>query len=144
LLLPVIFIGTVTVSVSINYLISILLPDFNLNQEQQLGLPPIGDSNLLTAGIFLVVAVPLVEEFIFRGYLYGILRRYASFLVTTIVVSLIWAVLHVQINVIIDIFIFSLAICYVREKTGSIWTGVALHSLKNFIAFLLLFVFKVV
>jgi membrane protease YdiL (CAAX protease family) len=40
-----------------------------------------------------------------------------------------------------DTFVLSLALCYLREKTGSLWAPVALHMLKNGVAYLALFVF---
>lgn len=145
LLLPLIYIGTLMFSVLVSVIVGLLFTGYDATQAQNLGLPPVdGRSDLLITGLFLVVAVPLAEEFIFRGYLYGLLRRYVSFWTVTVIVSIIFAIAHGQLNVAINVFFLSLALCYIREKTGSIWTGVALHALKNFIAFLLLFVYNVV
>jgi len=43
----------------------------------------------------------------------------------------------------IDTFILSLVLIYLREKTDSLYASIGLHMLKNTIAFLGLFVFKV-
>jgi membrane protease YdiL (CAAX protease family) len=36
-----------------------------------------------------------------------------------------------------------MVLAYLREKTGSLWPPIGLHALKNFVAFMALFVFKV-
>lgn len=144
LLLPLIYIATLILGAAASLIATILLPDYNAAQQQELGLPPVGEGDLLLTGFFLVIAVPIIEEFIFRGYLQGLIRRYAPFWLTAVLVSAIFGAAHGQLNVAINVFILSLALCYMREKTGSIWSGVGLHALKNFIAFLLLFVFNVI
>lgn len=145
LLLPLIYIGCLMLSGAVSLFISQFIPSFNVEQTQELGLPDVRDSSdLFMIGLFLVVIVPLAEEFIFRGYLFGLLRRNLSFLVTALIVSVLFGLAHGQWNVGIVTFILSLALCFIREKTGSIWTGVALHGLQNFVAFLLLYVFDVI
>jgi membrane protease YdiL (CAAX protease family) len=39
----------------------------------------------------------------------------------------------------LDTFTLSIVLCYLREKTGSVWAGVFLHAIKNAIAFVALF-----
>ncbi|MEJ0073120.1 MAG: CPBP family glutamic-type intramembrane protease [Candidatus Saccharibacteria bacterium] len=41
----------------------------------------------------------------------------------------------------IDTFTLSVVLCYIREKTGTLWSGVLIHALKNGIAFLSLYIF---
>lgn len=145
LLLPLIYIGTLMLSGAVSLLVAQFVPSFDVEQAQNLGLPDIqGSKDLVTIGLFLVVIVPLAEEFIFRGYLFGLLRRNLPFIATALIVSVLFGLAHGQWNVGIVTFILSLALCFIREKTGSIWTGVALHGLQNCVAFLLLYVFDVI
>ncbi len=112
-----------------------------MGQAQDISFAKTGNSPLQLAAIFLafVVIAPLFEEALTRGLLFGRLRKILSFWPTAILVSLTFAVAHGQINVAIDTFILSMIMCYVREKTGTIWGTVLMHMIKNGIAFTLLF-----
>jgi membrane protease YdiL (CAAX protease family) len=126
-------------------LIAIMAPTLNLDQEQDIGFD--GISHLyeyILAFIALVVLPPIAEEMIFRGYLFGKLRSFLKFWPTTIAVSLAFAIVHLQLNVGIDVFILSIALCYLREKSGNIWASVFLHAIKNFVAYIFLFDIKLV
>lgn len=103
------------------------------------------------AFVTLVVIAPLAEELLFRGYLYGKIRKRAPFWVTMLLVSIVFASLHLpglnadgtiqwQWNVALDVFALSLVLTSLRQMSGSIWAGVFLHMIKNGIAFYFLFV----
>lgn len=59
---------------------------------------------------------------------------------SALVVSMLFGLAHMQWNVAIDTFMLSLALIWVYEKTNSLWASVALHALKNGIAYLGLFI----
>jgi len=118
-----------------------LLPNADLTEAQQLGFSThIFGIELATAFVLLVIIAPLVEELLFRGYLFGKLRQRAGLIASLALVSLCFAVLHGQLNVGIDTFALSIVLCLLREYTGSIWAGVLLHATKNGIAFYVLFI----
>jgi membrane protease YdiL (CAAX protease family) len=96
------------------------------------------------AFIALVIIAPIAEEVLFRGYLYGKLRSHASVLVATLLTSALFGAVHMQWNVAIDTFILSLAMCYLRELTGTIWAGTLVHMIKNGLAFTLIFIVQIV
>lgn len=122
-------------------LVSVLMPNINLDQVQDVGFDGISQPyEYVLAFVALAILPPLAEEAIFRGYLFGRLRRYVGFWPTTIAVSLAFAIVHLQINVGIDVFVLSVFLCYLREKTGSIWASVVLHSIKNTVAYVFLFI----
>ncbi len=83
--------------------------------------------------IFSVVAVlgPCVEEFFFRGGLFGALRQRHGALLTIAVSSLCFALGHVDARLLAPLFVAALAIAEVRERTGSIWPGLAVHAAFN-------------
>lgn len=116
-----------------------------MEQTQEIGFSRTGNSFAQLAVIFvaLVVVPPVCEEILMRGLLFGRLRRKLSYWPTAIIVSLTFAVAHWQINVAIDTFVLSMVMCYVREKTGSIWGTIGMHVIKNGIAFVLLFLVNV-
>ncbi len=121
----------------------------NTEQEQALGFDrDISSGGLLLAFLSLVVLAPVAEEILFRGFIYGTLRSHrAKFLLATLITSAVFAFLHLFGSVdgnplwiaVIDTFALSLVLCYVREKTGSLWASIGIHALKNGIVFANLF-----
>jgi membrane protease YdiL (CAAX protease family) len=145
--IPVALLAYVTyyaIAICVFIVISLLLPEGSLSQAQELG---INDPSILLeyvlAFIMFVVLAPIVEEILFRGYLYGTLRSGFSILASALVTSILFGLAHGQINVAIDTFILSMVLCYLRERTGAIWAGMLVHALKNAVAFVLLFVLHI-
>lgn len=127
-------------TISATLIISIVWKDLQLDEQQNVGFGNLSNlSEYIMAFIALAIIPPIAEELLFRGYLFGELRQKISFVPSMILTSLIFAVVHLQLNVGIDVFCLSLVLCYLREKTGAIWAGVLLHMMKNSIAFYLLF-----
>lgn len=118
-----------------------VLPWVDINQKQDIGFSTnLYGLELTLAFVALVVLAPLAEEVLFRGYLYGKLRRYSGMIISSLVVSLAFGVLHGAWNVGIDVFALSVVACLLREVTGSVWAGVLLHAMKNGLAFYVLFI----
>ena len=125
-----------------------LFPSLNVNEKQQLGFNNVhGGPELLITFISLVVLPPIVEELIFRGFLYGSLKKLMPLWPAVIVTSLIFAAGHLPEGGsagplyvgAIDTFTLSLFLIYLREKTNGIYASMTLHALKNAIAFVALF-----
>lgn len=118
------------------------IPGFNIQEEQVTGFEGIANvGDKVIAFVALVILAPVIEEVIFRGYLYGKLRtRGVGLVLSIIMTSLIFALAHVQANVAVNVFGLSLVLCALREFTGTIWAGVLVHMIKNGIAFYLLFI----
>jgi len=118
------------------------IPGFSPDQAQDLGLGRLFGNDLILGFFVLVVFTPLFEEVIFRGFLYRRLRNLQfPWWVSSLVVSVLFGLAHMQWNVGVDVFFLSMVACILREMTGSIWAGVLLHMMKNFLAFLVTFVF---
>lgn len=114
----------------------------NAAQAQDLGFSHAAGGELLAAFIVLVVLTPVFEEALFRGFLYGRLRRtQLPWWIPAVIVSILFGLAHGQWNVGIDVFFLSMVACALREITGSIWAGILLHIAKNMLAFLVTFVF---
>lgn len=117
-----------------------LVPGFDATQSQQVGLGPMYGTNRALAFLSLVVVSPMIEEIIFRGMLYGRMRRaLLPWWVPALVVSAVFGVAHLQWNVGVDVFCLSIVLCSLREVTGSIWAGILVHMLKNAVAFFVMF-----
>ena len=82
----------------------------------------------------LVVAAPVLEEFMFRGFLFaGLVRSPLGVAGTALATSLIWAMLHVQYDatIITMIFVVGLLLTAARQVTGSIIPCLAMHAAMN-------------
>lgn len=119
----------------------------NLEQEQEIGFDRVvGSSDMLLAFVSLVVVPPIVEEVLFRGFLFTGLRSKLGFVATALIVSALFALPHMFASsngllwiAAIDTFVLSLVLCYLREKTGALWAAIVLHAIKNSLAYLFLF-----
>jgi uncharacterized protein len=131
------------------YVISQLVQGFDASEVQQIGFQDLTKQyEYMLAFMTLVIIAPIAEEAIFRGYLYGKLRKTVPIWGSILITSVLFALLHMQwdgklivgINVGLDVFILSVVMCSLREVTGSIWAGILLHMMKNGLAFYILFI----
>ena len=140
-LAPISFIVVMIAAGILMAIMMAILPGVDWEQAQE-----VGYNNLYRAGDFflaficLVVLAPICEEIIFRGWLYGKLRFRMSAVPAIIITSLLFGIMHGQLNVGVTVFAMSLGMCVMRELTGTIWSGVLLHMIKNGIAFYFLVV----
>lgn len=126
-----------------------LFPWFDASEAQDVGFKTfIFGFDRLLAFFTLVVIAPIAEEVIFRGWLYQKIRSKlwnevahpAAIIITTLLVSVLFGLIHAQWNVGVNVFAMSLVLCALREITGTIYAGILLHMLKNGVAFYLLYV----
>ena len=131
--------------------VAALMPSLNLEQKQEIGFNnPTGTMQLAMVFISLVMLPPIAEEIVFRGFMFSGLRSKLTFVTAALITSVFFAIGHLQIGqdtpilwvAGIDTFVLSMALCYIREKTGSIWPAIGVHMLKNFVAFLLLYIIR--
>ncbi|MCL2869561.1 CPBP family intramembrane metalloprotease [Candidatus Saccharibacteria bacterium] len=120
---------------------SLFLPNSIMQQAQDVGFKNLThQADYVLAFLSLVVIAPVVEETIFRGFLFGKLKKHMPVIVAALVTSAVFGIAHGQINVGLNVFALSMVACYLREFTDSIWAGVLLHMIKNGIAFYFLFI----
>lgn len=88
-------------------------------------------------GVLVVGVAPIVEEFVFRGFIYGALRNRFSFLAAALMNGVLFGSLHVGsgISAIPPLIVLAFLFCMVYEATGSIVPAICLHALNNMIAF---------
>lgn len=83
-------------------------------------------------GVAIVLIVsfvgPCIEEFFFRGVLFGALRRGHSAFVTMAVVSLCFVAAHMDLRLLLPLLPAAWLMAEVREQSGSLWPGLALHA----------------
>jgi membrane protease YdiL (CAAX protease family) len=124
---------------------------FNLDveQKQDVGFDAVvSNPERLMAFVSLVILPPIVEEVVFRGFLYGGLRRKLRMWGAILVTSLMFAAPHLLASedggllwvAAVDTFVLSVVLCYLREKTGNLWASIGVHAIKNGLAFIYLFI----
>ncbi len=126
------------------------VPGINVNQEQDIGFKDVsGFVPLALTFVSLVVLPPIVEETVFRGFIFSGLRGKYRFILAALVTSALFATAHLEFGngkpllwiAAIDTFTLSMVLCYIREKTGSIVPTIFIHAIKNCLAFLVLYIF---
>jgi uncharacterized protein len=100
---------------------------------------------LVAATVYVCVAAPIMEEFFFRGFLFGVLRRIratiagrdASVFVAAVIVGIVFACAHIGSAPAADLLVLGFlgfVLCILRWRTGSLYPCMALHSLNNSLA----------
>ena len=118
---------------------------FDASQAQELGYTLTNGLDRVVAFFALCIVAPIAEETIFRGWLYAKLRavipgKKLSLILSILLVSILFGVMHGQWNVGVNVFAMSVVLCALREVTGTIYSGILLHIIKNTIAFVLVYI----
>lgn len=128
-------------SVALLAVVTALVPGIDMDQVQETGFSDLSYRyEYILAFITLIIIAPIFEEILFRGYLYGKVRKIIPVWLAIVIVSVVFAAVHGQWNVAIDVFALSVVLCGLREMTGSVWAGILLHMMKNSLAFYFLFI----
>jgi membrane protease YdiL (CAAX protease family) len=81
-----------------------------------------------------VVIAPWMEEVSMRGFLLSGLWSRIGFWPAAIASSLVWAGLHGVSGVLVPFTVEGIVLCWIRRRTGSTRTGIALHASQNVVA----------
>ncbi|MDQ2918386.1 MAG: CPBP family intramembrane metalloprotease [Verrucomicrobiota bacterium] len=82
--------------------------------------------------IVLATAVaPIVEEFVFRFFLYGVLRRYVGRFAGLIINAALFAAVHAHLPSAAPLFVLGACFTLAYEWSGSILVSMTMHSLFN-------------
>lgn len=78
-----------------------------------------------------IVVAPICEEVVFRGYLYGVAKRYCGPLAGALCSALIFSAAHASLAALLPLALFGLLLAWLYERTGSLWTPIAAHACFN-------------
>jgi membrane protease YdiL (CAAX protease family) len=81
--------------------------------------------------VFAVAIAPIVEEFVFRFFIYGVLKRYVGCLLGVILSSLLFAAAHAHFPSFVPLFVLGSCFAIAYEWSGSILVSMTMHSLFN-------------
>ena len=102
------------------------IPDYSMKS-------PDGPLGIIVTIVGAAVIAPLTEEFAMRGIVMGSLRKYGDrFAIVTS--AILFGLMHGNIRQIPFAFVVGLILGYAVIKTGSLWTGIAIHFLNNLFA----------
>jgi membrane protease YdiL (CAAX protease family) len=101
-----------------------------------------GDIGTVVAGFLIVVVAPISEEIFFRGFIFGGFRRSLGFVGAALASAAIFGIFHYtgasSLGVVPQLAFLGFALCFVYERTGSIYPTIAMHMLNNAFAFAVL------
>ena len=87
--------------------------------------------------LVVVICAPIIEELLFRGFLFSQLKNTRLGLTGTIIfTSIFWASLHGQYErlILVALFFFGILLGYLRHKYNSLLLVIAIHAIHNFVA----------
>lgn len=91
------------------------------------------DSSVVVAmtGVAIVVGAPIAEEVIFRGFLFGGLRRYLPILPAMLVSGFVFSLAHFNVGLVIPFTIVGAILAYIYERSGTLYANIGVHFLFN-------------
>ena len=102
----------------------------------------IGAKSSTLAGIGLAFGVcvmaPLAEEFAFRGYLFGGLRKWKGIWPAAIITGAMFGAVHAfgsDVTFLLPLAIFGMGLCLLYAWTDSLYPCIALHCINNCVAY---------
>ncbi len=78
-----------------------------------------------------VVIAPLAEETLFRGFIYGVLKRYTDAPFAALISSLMFAVIHMHVGSLLPLWMLAVLFCLAYEITGCLLVPMLLHAIFN-------------
>ena len=81
--------------------------------------------------VFAIAIAPIVEEFLFRFFIYGVLKRYFGRLLGVTFSALLFAAAHAHLPSFVPLFVLGSCFAIAYEWSGSILVAMTMHSLFN-------------
>ena len=78
--------------------------------------------------VFAVVIAPLVEETLFRGFIYPVFKKYTDGLFAALCSSLLFGLVHMHVGSLAPLVVLALILCYVYERSGSLLLPMVIHA----------------
>src|SRR5437762_8373171 len=81
--------------------------------------------------VFAVAIAPVIDEFLFRFFLYNVIKRYFGRLLGVILSALLFAAAHAHFPSFVPLFVLGSCFAIAYEWSGSILVAMTMHSLFN-------------
>jgi membrane protease YdiL (CAAX protease family) len=123
------------VIIASGFVVDFALRAFGIEPEQQDIINNVLSEDSLGVLAFMVffgvLAAPIVEELIFRGFLQSAVRITCDKLQTVLTSGFVFALIHWNAHVFLQIFVLGLMLAYLFEKTGSLVAPITVHICHN-------------
>jgi len=86
---------------------------------------------IIVMGFAVILAAPVAEELIFRGYLYPVVKRFTERNFATIFTGALFGMAHMNLLGLPLLILFGMAMAVIYERTGSIWAPIICHMAFN-------------
>ena len=136
--LPLVALGSALCMVSnaASSIISQILEQFGITGHNNLENLPQGPLGLVLTIITMSLAPAFLEEFAFRGIVFGITRRLGEGF-AIFASAICFSIMHMNMSQIPFAFLAGLIIGFVYVKSESIWTAVTVHAINNLLSIIL-------
>ncbi len=123
------------VIIASGFIVDFILRAFGIEPAQQDIINNILSEDSLGVLAFMVffgmLAAPIVEELLFRGFLQSAVRINCGKLQTLLISGFVFALVHWNAHVFLQIFVLGLLLAYLFEKTGSLVAPITVHICHN-------------
>jgi membrane protease YdiL (CAAX protease family) len=116
-------------------------PDMEPQEAVDLFLNSDDPASRLILAVTAVVVAPLVEELIFRGFIYGVLKRFTDGIFAALATSALFAVAHFHLGSALPLMVLALGFTAAYERTGSLLVPMVMHAVFNTITLAVLTVY---
>ena len=123
------------VIIASGFIVDFVLRAFGIEPAQQDIINSILSEDSLGTLTFMVffgmLAAPIIEEILFRGFLQSAVRITCDKWQTVLISGFIFALIHWNAHVFLQIFVLGLLLAYLFEKTGSLVAPITVHICHN-------------
>lgn len=82
-------------------------------------------------GMVAVIIAPLMEEIIFRGFLYGVVKRFTDRWFSMFFTALFFAAVHQHVGSLFPLFLLAMGLAIAYEATGCLLVPIFMHAIFN-------------
>ena len=102
---------------------------------------PLTVSDRCWAAVLALMIAPITEELVFRGYAYGVIKKYGGRVAATLGSALLFAALHQNLPALPALFLLAVGFALAYEFTGSLWTSIVMHMIFNLVPLIVILFF---
>ena len=99
-------------------------------------------SHRILLGVVTILLAPAAEEMLFRGILYPWIKRLGFPRLSMWVTSILFAAMHMNLATFVPLFVLSIGLIFMYEKTGNLLAPITTHALFNAANFFALYVLE--
>lgn len=127
--------ATPAILITSNYMPQLFEGLFGEGMEEQAAVQSMRESSDFFLRLLLIVnaclMAPVVEELVFRGYFYGIMKRRTGAMFAAFVTGAIFAVAHQSLLALLPLWGFALFLTLFYEASRSLWVPIGIHAVFN-------------